>query len=191
VGEAEDSEARGGVLLVALGGAGLLGRSAVVTQPIRLDHEAVVREPEVDLVAQDKVFREREGEARRQREWPEENLQVRIGQAERMTASFTARSSRSALSSVARSIKVWTGVVTVIPCHLVMLLPGRDALRRVLIPGLRILPAPRVLTSIRPSSRPIPHNAAALRWLNTASPPQASTAAIQRPSGVSGVQPTA
>ena len=67
VGEAEDPEARGGVLLVAARGPGLLGRGAVVAQAIGLDDEAVVGEPEVDFVAQDPVFGQRQGEARRRR----------------------------------------------------------------------------------------------------------------------------
>ena len=80
--EAEDAEAGGGVDLVALHRSCLLGGRAVVAQAVGLDDEAVVGEPEVDLVAHEAVFREGEGEARRQRQGAKEDLQVRIGEAE-------------------------------------------------------------------------------------------------------------
>jgi hypothetical protein len=74
--EAQDTEPGGGVLLVPLDHAGLLGGGPVVSEPVGLDDQAVVGEPEVDLVAEHPVFRQRHREAGGEGEGPEEDLQV-------------------------------------------------------------------------------------------------------------------
>jgi hypothetical protein len=56
----------------------------VIAQAIRLDDEAVVREPEVHSVAEDPVFREGQREACGKRQGSEEGLQVRVGESERV-----------------------------------------------------------------------------------------------------------
>ena len=74
--EAQHPESRRDVLLVPLDRPGLLGRGAVVAQPVGLDDQVVVGEEEVGLVAEDPVFGERQREPRGERQRTEEDLQV-------------------------------------------------------------------------------------------------------------------
>ena len=83
----------------------------------------------------------------------------------RLSASLTARSSRFGGSSVARSIRVRTGVVTGMPLRSVTSRSDRHGRARASIPGAGdACSARRTLTSIRrrPASAPIPQSAAAL-----------------------------
>ncbi len=82
VGEAEDPVAGGGVDLVAPGGAGLLGGGAVVAQAVGLDDQAVVGEEEVGLITEEMVLGQRDRQAGRHRQGTEEDLQVRVREAE-------------------------------------------------------------------------------------------------------------
>ena len=62
--------------------AGLLGGRAVIAQAVGLDDQAVVGEEEVDFVAEDPVFGERDREAGGEGERAEEDLEVRVGEPE-------------------------------------------------------------------------------------------------------------
>jgi hypothetical protein len=61
--EAQLRHPRGGVRLIAEAVPGLLGRRAVVAQPIGLDNEGKIGPVEVDLESVDPLFRQRQWQA--------------------------------------------------------------------------------------------------------------------------------
>ncbi|HEX3608841.1 MAG TPA: hypothetical protein VHU14_04115 [Solirubrobacterales bacterium] len=81
MGEAERREPGGKMGLISNPVAGLLGRGAVVAQPVGLDHKPQVRPEEVDPKAVYAPARKRGRQARSRDEWKEEPLQVRVGKA--------------------------------------------------------------------------------------------------------------
>jgi len=119
------------------------------------------------------------------------DLRVSGSVRSRLSASLIARSRGPLPRRTARSTRVRTGAVRGMPSRFVTS-AGFRVRRWAITPPRRRKAPPGTETSINPGrSPPISHSAAALPSLSTAPGPQDSTAAIQRPCGVSCGRPTA
>jgi hypothetical protein len=82
MGKAKWREPSGEMSLISSMVARLLGRGAVIAQPVGLNHESQVRPEEIDPKAVQALACEREWQANLGHERQEEPLQVRVGEAE-------------------------------------------------------------------------------------------------------------
>jgi hypothetical protein len=205
VGEAHRGHPGEQVGAVAASVTGLDRGRAVVAEAVGLDDEAQIGKEEVDLEAVQDLFAERHGKACFHCDWAEEDLKIGVREEEGALVEELAQGLHAGLASVViesgpqrlrvnqvQLVRLVDRALTGMQSIVVTFSDASDGRPRTCRPGRLSSHRRRTLTSIRPfCSFPMPQSAAALRWLNIAPSPEASTPAIHRRFWVSSGHPTA